>query len=148
MGVVGAEAVASFAGHDPLCLHQLKDEARQPGRHLLEAHVGDSLLVEGEALTQELYGPYTQLGLSLDESVEGRAIQEGDLRNPYGLSIRALPIPGSESRLAEHLPGLQHADGHFLSGFEAVDAHPPFEEQEEYLTAVSGGEDVLANLEG
>src|SRR5919112_27349 len=38
MGVVGAEAVASFAGHDPLFLHQLKDEARQPGRYLLEAH--------------------------------------------------------------------------------------------------------------
>src|SRR5215211_6092089 len=106
MGVVGAEAVASFAGHDPLCLHQLKDEARQPSRHLLEAHVGDSLLVEGEALAEEFYSPYAHLGLSLDESVEGGAIQEGDLRRRCGLSIRALPIPGSEGRLPEHLPCL------------------------------------------
>jgi hypothetical protein len=85
---------------------------------------------------------------SLDESVERRAIQEGDLRSRYGLSIRALPLPGSEGRLPEHLPCLQHADGHFLSSFQAVDAHPPFEEQEEYLAPVSGGEDMLAHLEG
>src|SRR5215212_1990670 len=148
MGVVGAEAVASFAGHDPLCLHQLKDEARQPGRHLLETHVGDSLLVEGEALAQELYGPYAQLGLSPDESVKSRASQEGDPRNRYCLSIRTLTRPGSEGRLPEHLPGLQHADSHFLSGFDAVDAHPSFEEQEEYLAPVDGGENVLAHLEG
>src|ERR671920_194503 len=79
MGVVGAEAIASFAGHDPLCLHQLNDEASQPGRHLLEGYILDPPLVEGEALGEKLYSPYAQLGVSLDESVEGRAIQEGDL---------------------------------------------------------------------
>src|SRR5215208_5933266 len=101
-------------------------------------------LVEGEALGEKLYSPYAQLGVSLDESVEGRAIQEGDLRSRYCLSIGTLALPGSEGRLPEHLSGLQHPDSHFLSGFQAVDAHPPFEEQEEYLATVSGGEDVLA----
>src|SRR5215208_2776251 len=41
MGVMRVEAVSSNVGHDPLRLRKLKDEARQPGWHLLEAHVGD-----------------------------------------------------------------------------------------------------------
>src|SRR5215210_1095511 len=70
-----------------------------------------------------------------------------------GLDGPGLPEPlhrpaNGDALGPEHLPGLQHADVHFLSGFEAVDAHPPFEEQEEYLAPVSGGEDVLAHLEG
>src|SRR5215207_11409803 len=82
----------------------LKDEARQPGRHLLETHVGDSLLVEGEALAQELYSSYAQFRLSLDEPVEGRAIQEGDLRSRYCLSVGALPLPGGEGRFPNISP--------------------------------------------
>ena len=139
---VGAWYDVISANHDPLLAEQLKDEARQAGRHLLVDHVRHPPVHKAQALCQEIHKAQPHLWIPSEEVLEVLPLHEGDDRGLQGSGVQALKPPGRERRSRA-----EQGEGELLArGGQLVDEQASFLDQEEPPIVLLGLVELLALL--